>query len=294
MKGMKKESASRREFIKRAAQVAAASTLVGCAGPATETSKQPDVKRRSARTKPKPGDHVPHPQGSKFKGKVKLPGFLPDTFVDDGQYLFLEEAILTSPGFKAFAAPATGGAAFQEPAPGDPATAWTDFNSWILGAPFNPTIDPATHKPVPFDALLQDIATRIRKYNAALYWMRRLHFHEKAQLLNIPINSAPPRNPHGDLAPDPINPTAPNFGSLVQAAQQNWKDAVNGLNDILLNGNNDFEYIWGDLVQVNNYIISMRIAASNVLPTLKSGAKIYEVGGSSSSHTSISSAFSSP
>jgi len=291
MKGSNKNNASRRAFIKTAAQVAVGSTLVGCACP-------PKGKKLSATGKP--GGHAPHPQGSKFKGELKLPGWLPDTTVIDEQYLFLEEALHKGTGgFDAFAAPRTAAGAFQEPLPTDSPDKWNSFNSWILGAPF-------TKKPGDdFDALLEEIANCARRYNAALYWMRRLHLYEKAKLLNIPISTPPLRNPHGDhdRGPndDPAKWTDEDFKRMIPEAQKDWNMAVKGL-DSVLKRTGSLGSIWADMIQVNDYIVSMRIvsqttyadppkSANAELPTKP---KTVPYIGGSSSHISVSSALSSP
>ncbi len=117
--------------------------------------------------------------------------------------------------------------------------------------------------------------------------MRRLHFHENA----VPAGGPPPRNPHGDKdSGNPLpDPESPEFRQLVAGAEAEWSTAVDKLNELLaVDANSPISHGCGptmaDMVEVNGYIVSMRVVAE------RQGG---EVGGSESSHISISSAFSS-
>lgn len=244
--------------------------------------------KRTAGLALKPGGIEDHPTGSKFKGKLKTPGWLPDKTEYDEESVFLEEAIFRHQerGLAAFPPPNHFGLpwdepnpppAFEEPQDNDPAR-WKTFNQWILGGSFTQKQNDA------FDVLLEDILKRVRKYNAALYWMRRLHFHENADPNKI--LTKPPRNPNGDQDYGK-EPKDWNFDKLVPVAQANWKTAITELHGILTNGKPPFKHLLGDVVRVNDYIISIRVIAQDK-------AWPDQLGGSSSSHISISSAFSSP
>jgi hypothetical protein len=262
MKEANNNDSSRRDFIKTSAKIALGSTLVSGVGP--KASAQPTP----------PSDLGDHPSGSNFKpGRLKLPRWLPDQRVEGGFYLFPEEAVRKdkNKGLEAFPPPGYFPGPFEE-------------GSWILGVPFKK--DPKSL----FDTLIDNILSAVRRYNAALYWMRRLHFHEKAILLNIPISFPPPRNPNGDKDGGPTDDltkwTTGAFKTAIGNAQTDWKNITDQLNDLLFaKPDPNFPQIWADMIQVNGYIVSMRVVAA---PDAK------EMGGSSSSHISISSAFSSP
>jgi len=173
---------------------------------------------------------------------------------------------------------------------------WLVFNTWVLGAPLN-TTNPST-----FDQFLAEIGKRVRRYNAALYWMRRLHFHENDQ----PISKPPAYNEHGDKQKDlPDLSTTQgkkDFQTLVDNAINEWEGAVQALNEILAGegqwAGTEFESTGADMIEVNGYIVSMRIISKieddgDSVRGRHPPAHMMEVGGSSSSHISISSAFSS-
>jgi hypothetical protein len=237
-----------------------------------------------------------------------MPGWRADTldkFFQKDVKLYPEQALLmdTATGrFEPFGHVNPNLSLFQEPSPtfpdpNDPKKTkeqwlqeWLDFKSWSLGAPLNTT------KPTAFDTFLAEIAERVRRYNAAMYWMRRLHFHEN----DVPIKDPPKWNKHGDKLEKLDNLTASDFQTLVTNAEQEWNDAVDSLN-LLLAGNDPlpssdshsdqgFKFTSADMVEVNGYIVSMRIVSSQ--PQTTSDYHTTQVGGSSSSHISISSAFS--
>jgi hypothetical protein len=296
MKKNNKTYTSRRDFVRK---VVAGSAVAALAN-----------EEVNAAAEPKPGGQIDHPRNSNFKGKRKTPGWLPDTTEIDDEYLFLDEAILlsdTNPRkFDAFPVPnrfpipdAQGnptqpqGNPFQEPR-GGTAEQWNQFNAWILGGPFNKKANN------PFDHLIEVLADRARRYNAALYWMRRLHLYE-----NHPnqINQSPPMNPGN---PDEVATPPPSAGyhRAIRAAQSKWKRAVFDLKAVL-SGDYDppqgaaadfviFENIWADFLRVNDYIVSMRVVAqADPAATVlgKGNMNTFELGGSSSSHISVSSAF---
>lgn len=281
-----KKNRSRRSFIKSATQLAVGSTLVGSVETKSAENATPTTSNGGQAatglglTPPKPGQHIPHPPGSKFKGQRRVPGFLPSTDVDSGHLLFPEEAISTNLGLNAFPTPNSQGNDFDEPSSTASAQDWNTFNAWMLGGPF-------TNKGSEFDQLLENLANQVRKYNAALYWMRRLHFYETLTLGHL-AKTKPPRNPHGDKDGN-VPPSQWNFGTLITAAQANWDTESGNLNYMLNNPGASFDYLLADMIQVNDYIVSMRVVAQPKHGPLN----IFELGGSSSSHISISSAFSS-
>ncbi|PWU08852.1 MAG: hypothetical protein C5B50_28650 [Verrucomicrobia bacterium] len=155
----------------------------------------------------------------------------------------------------------------------------TDPKQWLLGSKIGDASEGG------LTTLIRALAVRARQYNASLYRLRRLHFIKKT-----PSNSAnwPRRNPHGD-PPDPLDPAKSDFQDIVLEAEQNWSDVNNNFTDFLETASQNlgvynFRLQAADMVQVNGYIVSMRVVAvrTNTL----------EVGGSSS-HVSLSSAFSS-
>jgi hypothetical protein len=122
--------------------------------------------------------------------------------------------------------------------------------------------------------------------------MRRLHFHENA----TPIKDPPAPNPNGDPPPynDPRNPLPPTprseFKDLVDKAKHEWLVAVKKLNALINGDDPDFDQNFypttADMVEVNGYIVSMRIVSTE-------RSRMLQIGGSSSSHIYISAAFSS-
>jgi len=312
MKESKNNDSSRRDFIKTSAKIALGSTLVGGVTPQQKAQGAPanQIPGEQVIGRPGPDDPADHPEKQKyFKGKMKLPGWLPDTTEFPGDDMksytfFPEEAIHQDKtnGFDAFLPPGSQ-SPFEDPFP-------------ILGAPFNKDPNDPNNK---FNLLVEEIARCARNYNAALYWMRRLHFHLKHSLYGsaFRINTAPPRNPHGNKDEDPNNDLAnwksPDFlipdptdnQNPIAKAQTRWKAAVADLKNALTPEfdtppttpphppypTKPFKQIWADMVQVNRYIISMRIVADEQAYT--GDPSIRELGGSSSSYISISSAFSS-
>jgi hypothetical protein len=221
------------------------------------------------------------PPKSKFKLKRRMPGWRPDTLKSETEKLFPEEALYQDPTnarMAPFQPP------FEEPPLFDPndarsGAAWHDFHSWMVGSPLPSQPTNA------FDKFLTEIARRVRNYNAAIYWMRRLHFHENA----VPIGTPPDPNPNGDKVKGalPAKQTQ-DFKDLVSEAEAGWKSVVDDLNDLLAGREADYDFplTTADMIEVNGYIVSMRIVSHE-----QTAAK--EIGGSSSSHIYISSALSS-
>jgi len=247
------------------------------------------------------GEVSKQPGKSKFQILRRMPGWHADTQADGMVTLFPEEMLRRTSGsngkFEHFPVPgekigkseakdSRQMEKFTEPPPLDrskpeTAVAWCDFNQWFLGTPL---VDDPKKKDKFFFDFLNEIANHVRRYNAALYWMRRLHYLENV------TGTQPPRNPHGDKEPATgmPDPGTLEFDALITQAQYEWDKVVEDLN-ALLNGekktsNHGFTDTKADMVEVNGYIVSMRIV-SQKRPWLK------EIGGSSSSHFSVSSAF---
>jgi hypothetical protein len=283
MKESKNNDSSRRDFIKTSAKIALGSTLVGGVAPQAGSQANQPTNSAPASPPPRAGKSAPHPGklGDYFRGQMKLPGWLPDTTVN----LYPEEAIHrdSDNGFDAFVPP-------NDKNPFENAVL-------ILGSPF----DKDPNKYTDFEKLLAEIAHSARRYNAALYWIRRLHFHLRAVSdVAFKINTAPPRNPNGD-DDDPNHDVSkwklPEFGDPndpssqpTRKAQDKWEQAVKDLNNSLTAPKHGFNQIWADMIQVNGYIVSIRLVADT---NSTGGIGILEMGGSSS-HISLSSAFSSP
>lgn len=211
--------------------------------------------------------------------KVRKPGWRPDAIDVSGKRtnLFLEEAIggekiSGTSSLKAIAFPVQ----FAEV---------KNNCAWVLGT--------ALHSPVkgqPFTILLNDLATLVRRYNAALYTLRRIKFY--FDLYKGP-HDYPPSNPHGrdkELA----GLSKAEIAALIPPSENDWDSKTTELNDFLdarTDGFKDPERYLGfvfhaaDMIEVNNYIVSMRVIVFD-----KPGTG--ELVGSSS-HVSISSPFSS-
>jgi len=312
----KKKAASRRDFIRLTGKVALASTLVGCVDANTNEQDRAGGGRTEAKVSaggPEPPANQEYPTeklgeiassapSPPFSLQVRNPRWCPDTQKQGAVKFFQEETLWAEKG--------TGNLAhfpvpndFVEPCPefNVPTTdpdfytkredwhnQWKQFNELLFGfklqMPQNPTADDPD-----FFAFLTALADQARRYNAALYWLRRLHFYKKGLGKDYP-----PFNPHGDELKDGIDPTNSEFQGLVTRAEDRWQTTIDDMNK-LLNGHDSslvhgFKYTRADMVEVNGYIISMRVVSQKAALLKKHGK---EIGGSSSSHISISSAFSS-
>jgi hypothetical protein len=199
-----------------------------------------------------------------FTLSTRKPGWFPDAEdpMHDQDYLFPEEAIRYV-GIKPFG--------FLLPVIPKPSAAQ------ILGNVL-PTEDRAKN---PFTILLREIADLVRMYNLTLYELRRFHYLKK-------FKESLPKNTHGNQ-PDLPPLSDPDFDKKAQAAETTWTKAARDL-DVFIDSGASMRLVAVDMVQVNKYIVSMRVVALQSTPDLH----IFEAGGSSSSHVSISSAFSSP
>jgi hypothetical protein len=272
--------------------------------------------RGNATTK-KLGELAPHPKRNQSAFKqitsMRLPGWRPDT-ADvtnpsgqiEPEYYFVEEALYGDQQrpakYKQFPVPNrfpltsgnTGNEFVQPPGhynPDDTSNAdkWHQFNSWILGGKLDEESD--FNSDTVFNRFLRKLAVRARIYNAALHWIRRLHFAENTEPLDPKVRYY---NSHGDVRAD-VNASDPDFAHLVSQAECDWKKAVDALNALLGGSDTPTEFgeVWADMIEVNGYIVSMRVVAYK---GLRKGDPVegMELGGSSSSHVYLSSAFSSP
>lgn len=184
----------------------------------------------------------------------------------------------------------------------------------IVGHPFNPA-----EKGTPgfyFDRYVSLVMDSARDYNRALYRLRRAHVHDQHNHVNSPaFRRMPPlsdEDPSLAIPPKattsmPEEMTSALFAKIeadfVRAATRletylmpdadppktSVHDPVEGI-ELFVKGN-------VDCIRVNDYIISVRIGASvsdKKAPAAESiDIEFFEPAFSSSSHTSISSAFSS-
>jgi len=237
------------------------------------------------------GQIYPPDADGPFKLSWRYPGFHPDTSEDDdgnGQNLYPDEAIKSDARqavFSPFPGPAGKKGPFWEPEAGAGAAEWKEFNKWILGGslPLEKTGEKL------FTALLRDLAVCVRRYNASLYRLRRLHYY-----YYHPRSAQPAKNKFGDPELPPIDPARP-IEKLVEEAEENWRLVT----ELLKNSIDQPDPKYGfniraaDMIEVNGYIVSMRIIALPAIGLPKGGNKHTDEIGGSSSHISISSAFSS-
>jgi len=237
-----------------------------------------------------------------------MPAWHPDADVDSAgkpKPLFIEEAIFQNENTRKFGPfPMPGqktgvNVSFAEPPNDAPDADWRSFNKWILGGSIpNPPADIKTEKAM--TTMLRELAVLVRRYNASLYRLRRLHFFVHST--TSPNDELPPKNKFGDPVLPPAGATK--IENLVNAAETDWQNVTAALEQFIGDkpptkhtyskidkAGNDFDATVSigsaDMVEVNGYIVSMR-----VLATVKQGDAL-EIGMSSSSHVSISSAFSS-
>lgn len=239
---------------------------------------------------------IQSPENSPFDLDTRPPGWLPDTVIlpdtspPSEQTLFLEEILEYTGRFAPFAHPRHPGTAdqtdqitaFLEPGEHGTCEDWNKFNKWILGYPIQ---DDQAGKNKLFNNWLRLLCIKVRDYNRALYRLRRAH---------ITGNTGP-------LPEMPQLPNEPSGPDSVEDLEEDWKKAVEKLNALISKQfNNDTGIVWPlcDMVEVNNYIVSIRVVAVDEEPPVESfagtsGTRARQVGGSSSSHISVSSAFSS-
>ena len=301
MKSNKQISTSRRAFLKTAATMGTAAAIGSSSirnATAARSEQTRKKKPRENNESKKIGPIEDQPQQSVFRKleRRRMPGWRGDTlgrFLTGDETFYPEQLLRVENGHYDPFGHVNPNANILKPPPPDPPQdpeelrkwqqQWLEFNTWVLGAPRK------TEKRTTFDDFLDEIGNRVRRYNAALYWMRRLHFHEN----DIPISKPPDYNENGDDEKDlPDLSTTDGkekFEALAKKAVARWEKAVKDLNQILAGEGEwerrEFEDTNADMIEVNGYIVSMRVISK---------PENRELGGSSSSHISISSAFSSP
>jgi hypothetical protein len=250
---------------------------------------------------------------------MRMPGWYPDAIpisTRDGtepEYVFPDEAIkYVSPGEALSRSVPAGFYPFPVPHSEDihgtdtpflepkDASDWTRFNRWIYG---HAIPEPARGEAL-LTTLIRHLADHVRRYNAALYRLRRLHFYNTVSSRNSgpsPTIPLPPQNPHGDPSDFPLPaPDSDRFCELAKDAEKEWTTVTTVLNAFIEAefpppgstppGSNapKLKIEAADMIEVNGYIVSMRVVASDPEKPVRPN----EVGGSSS-HVSVSSAFSS-
>lgn len=203
-----------------------------------------------------------------FNLRLRMPHWVPDEIIHtDGtgkketEILYVEEAIR--------AVKDANGIITKEPF--QPPLGSASPN-WILGGRLNPKQNDA------FDDWLVVLCNRIRHYNRALYRLRRLH-------LRVELNAV-------EMDPLPDDKVVPLL------AEKDWTDQVAALRSHLENQFGQACIV--DMVEVNGYIVSIRAIAQiftgRDAEKMAAKARTFgpQPGGSSSSHISISSCFSSP
>jgi hypothetical protein len=189
-----------------------------------------------------------------------------------------------------------------------------ESKKWILGKKLAKHTD--LHVDTNFTLFVRRLARRARQYNASLYRLRRLRFWLKyQQLVNTPGKINWPDNtdqwgnsPWGNNPgkPDPSNTNIndpKSFPNMACTAEGDWQKVTDDfhqyLSDIREHGCSkmlepkdplfSFRLKAFDVVTVNGYIMSMRVVVGD-----PGGGDLRskELGGSSS-HVSLSSAFSS-
>lgn len=220
---------------------------------------------------------------SSFQFKRRMPGWYPDgyeNFWGTRREVFMEEFLkLDKDGIHPFPVPSSSSSAlpFTEPDVNASAKDWGDFHKWILGHPISQNTDSLTQ-------ICCDLAKKVRKFNAVLYQLRRLHYHE-----NAPDRSPPmPHNPHGGYSPNLHPKDSEDFKKDVNSAESDWAAITKEISEYLASNPQGLA-VTADMVEVNGYIVSMRVLGQKPLLPPGTVSKL-EVGGSSS-HVSISSAF---
>ncbi len=144
--------------------------------------------------------------------------------------------------------------------------------------------------------LIRELARRCRCYNSHLHVLRQYHYTFKYELPPPASQHNPcgPTDENGVLFPPP-DPNNPDFNLIAMKVESRWVCASKHLNALLEPGGAaEFHLglVAGDLIEVNGYIVSVRVVANADRAGQKIEPHILEPSGSSS-HISISSAFSS-
>jgi hypothetical protein len=170
----------------------------------------------------------------------------------------------------------------------DAASHGENSHQWIFG---NRIYEPkgkaakGLEKKSPLAHMICELAKRVRRYNASLYRLRRLHLWFKGK---VPM---PPNPAGGDPTANLPDPNSPEFHKCVQRAEKDWVKVTNDLGQFITKATKNKKLVTVDMVEVNGYVVSMRVITPTKRPS--SGGLIPLTLGGSSSHVSISSAFSS-
>ncbi len=279
----------RRAFLTTVGGAAGAAALGGCCcTPAKERNgENPPPRGRGRATTTYGLAPVTSPgTGTPFTLPVRQPGWFPDGTDIGGQRkrLFLEEVCAITPTDLVVPFPVefdyTG-----------------NSKKWILGSRLN------TAHASDFTNFLQKLARKVRQYNASLYRLRRLHVYWDYKDRDPRLVKFPKPNPNGDptATPDPKN-NLPAFKDMVTNAEADWVKVNDQLDTLLKTASSDnnnlgVKLLAADMIAANGYIVAMRVVANKPYaagrPRAGAAPVPPEVGGSDSSHISISSAFSS-
>ncbi len=171
---------------------------------------------------------------------------------------------------------------------------------WILGGQMLEVSDSMPAFKKLFTKLVRELGVQVRKYNASLYRLRRLHYCMSYK--DEDRKHWPHGNPDGGDAKDPLATTDGGFEKRRDNAEMDWGKANDDLNGMLEAAKAGYPQpqegkpppalqalLMGiDMIAVNGYIVSMRV----VVRRKSNGIGPLQTGGSSS-HVSISSPFSS-
>lgn len=236
---------------------------------------------------------------SPFRLPVSVPGWFPEGIDPSGRIvekLYLQELTGAS-GRK----PAMFPVQFCEPKPG----AKGDSRKWILGGKIESPASVArggtkAGKSSHLSRLVRELAQLVRKYNASLYRLRRLHFHYEHR--DCPC---PPHNPRGGDRKVLPDPDSHEFCQLAEQAETDWTTVNKSLKCFLKTAGDGYgknpagkniRLVAADMVEVNGYVVSMRVVVEPKKPESAKrlmASSMPSQWSLSSSHTSVSSAFSS-
>lgn len=296
----------RRKFLKTVGGAAGAAALGACAKGSSKAAPTPQGQTPQGQTVTYQmgGIDTNSPPPTHFSKRTRKVGWWPDAADWSGQNskdrLFQEESF-------GMAKDAVGNDLLV-PFGVDFKPANEDSKKWVLGKKLAKPTDPKVD--VNFTLFVRRLARLARQYNASLYRLRRLRFYSKyPNIANNPSQVKWPKDsdkwgnsPWGSKPgkPDPVNDVN-GFHQMASDAETDWQRVTNNfdqyLNDIENTGKSSlfadtpfsFRLKAYDVVTVNGYLMSMRVLVDK--PDSQ-GRQSREVGGSSS-HVSLSSAFSS-
>ena len=289
-KQTKINSMKRRKFLTAVGGAAGAAALGGCCS-TKEKSSTPKTRAVSGKKKREQvttyglSSISSADPNSPFTMDVRLPGWFPDGVDVKGspKRLFLEEVA----GIKQNNVVESFPVEFDYTG---------KSKNWILGYPLSTSQTSLTK-------LVQKLAVRLRQYNASLYRLRRLHYYWYYKDHDSRFVAFPKPNPYGDprdanhniITPQPKTDRS-GFNDLAKAAERDWDTVCGQVNDLLetaTTANNIFgvQLMAADMIAANGYIVSVRVVVKK--PNWPPNSPPHPEPGGSSSHVSISSAFSS-